>query len=309
MKCGTFKISEMKKIDYNEMQNPLNQYHEGGYPKQKQQPPGIQADMTPVPDCGEESYVGHNRLEGRKALITGADSGIGRAAAITYAREGADVALNYMPSEQEDADAVAKLIEAEGRKAILIPGDISDENFCKELVEKAHRELEGLDILAMVAGMQQASEDIEELTTEQIRKTFETNVFSLYWITKAAIPLMPPGATIITTSSIQAFQPSPTLLDYAASKSAIVAFTRALAKQIATKGIRVNSVAPGPIWTALQVTGGQPQDKIPEFWQDTPLKRAGQPVELAGAYVFLASQESSYVTAEVYGVTGGHHTT
>lgn len=309
MKCGTFKISEMKKIDYNEMQNPLNQYHEGGYSKQKQQPPGIQADMTPVPDCGEESYVGHNRLEGRKALITGADSGIGRAAAIAYAREGADVALNYMPSEQEDADAVAKLIEAEGRKAILIPGDISDENFCKELVEKAHRELEGLDILAMVAGMQQASEDIEELTTEQIRKTFETNVFSLYWITKATIPLMPPGATIITTSSIQAFQPSPTLLDYAASKSAIVAFTRALAKQIATKGIRVNSVAPGPIWTALQVTGGQPQDKIPEFWQDTPLKRAGQPVELAGAYVFLASQESSYVTAEVYGVTGGHHTT
>lgn len=309
MKCDTFKISEMKKIDYNEMQNPLNQYHEGGYPKQKQQPPGIQADMTPVPDCGEESCVGHNRLEGRKALITGADSGIGRAAAIAYAREGADVALNYMPSEQEDADAVAKLIEAEGRKAILIPGDISDENFCKELVEKAHRELEGLDILAMVAGMQQASEDIEELTTEQIRKTFETNVFSLYWITKATIPLMPPGATIITTSSIQAFQPSPTLLDYAASKSAIVAFTRALAKQIATKGIRVNSVAPGPIWTALQVTGGQPQDKIPEFWQDTPLKRAGQPVELAGAYVFLASQESSYVTAEVYGVTGGHHTT
>ncbi|MCD8175974.1 MAG: SDR family oxidoreductase [Tannerellaceae bacterium] len=299
----------MKKIDYNEMQNPLNQYHEGGYPKQKQEPPGIQADMTPVPDCGEESYIGHNRLEGRKALVTGADSGIGRATAIAYAREGADVALNYMPSEQEDADAVAKLIEAEGRKAILIPGDISDENFCKELVEKAHRELEGLDILAMVAGMQQACEDIEELTTEQIRKTFETNVFSLYWITKAAIPLMPPGATIITTSSIQAFQPSPTLLDYAASKSAIAAFTRALAKQIATKGIRVNSVAPGPIWTALQVTGGQPQDKIPEFGQDTPLKRAGQPVELAGAYVFLASQESSYVTAEVYGVTGGHHTT
>ncbi|MCD8043534.1 MAG: SDR family oxidoreductase [Tannerellaceae bacterium] len=298
----------MKKIDYNEMQNPLNQYHEGGYPKQKQEPPGIQADMTPVPDCGEESYIGHNRLEGRKALVTGADSGIGRAAAIAYAREGADVALNYMPSEQEDADAVAKLIEAEGRKAILIPGDISDENFCKELVEKAHRELEGLDILAMVAGMQQACEDIEELTTEQIRKTFETNVFSLYWITKAAIPLMPPGATIITTSSIQAYQPSPTLLDYAASKSAIAAFTRALAKQIATKGIRVNSVAPGPIWTALQITGGQPQDKIPEFGQDTPLKRAGQPVELAGAYVYLASQESSYVTAEVYGVTGGNHT-
>lgn len=290
------------------MQNPLNQYHEGGYPKQKQEPPGIQADMTPVPDCGEESYIGHNRLEGRKALVTGADSGIGRAAAIAYAREGADVALNYMPSEQEDADAVAKLIEAEGRKAILIPGDISDENFCKELVEKAHRELEGLDILAMVAGMQQACEDIEELTTEQIRKTFETNVFSLYWITKAAIPLMPPGATIITTSSIQAYQPSPTLLDYAASKSAIAAFTRALAKQIATKGIRVNSVAPGPIWTALQITGGQPQDKIPEFGQDTPLKRAGQPVELAGAYVYLASQESSYVTAEVYGVTGGNHT-
>ncbi|MCD7936465.1 MAG: SDR family oxidoreductase [Tannerellaceae bacterium] len=298
----------MKKIEYNEMQNPLNQYHEGGFPKQKQEPPGIQADMTPVPDCGEESYVGHNRLEGRKALITGADSGIGRAVAIAFAREGADIALNYMPSEQQDAEDVSKLIEAEGRKAILIPGDISDENFCKELVEKAYEGLEGLDILAMVAGMQQANDDILTLSTEQIRKTFETNVFSLYWITKVAIPHMPPGATIITTSSIQAYQPSPLLLDYAATKSAIAAFTRALAKQVATKGIRVNSVAPGPIWTALQITGGQPQEKIPEFGQDTPLKRAGQPVELAGVYVYLASQESSYVTAEVYGVTGGNHT-
>lgn len=298
----------MKKIDYEEMQNPLSQYHEGGYPKQKQNPPGVQADMTPVPDCGEESYIGHNRLEGRKALVTGGDSGIGRAAAIAYAREGADVAINYLPSEQRDAEDVAKLIRAEGRKAILIPGDVSDENFCKELVEKAEKELEGLDILALVAGKQVAVEDILDLSTEQLKKTFETNVYALFWIVKAALPLLPPGATIITTSSIQAYQPSPTLLDYAATKSAIVAFTHALAKQVAEKGIRVNSVAPGPIWTALQIVGGQPQEKIPEFGQDTPLKRAGQPVELAGAYVFLASQESSYVTAEVYGVTGGNHT-
>lgn len=177
------------------------------------------------------------------------------------------------------------------------------------MVERAYNEMGGLDILAMVAGMQQASEDILELSTEQIRKTFETNVFSLYWICKAAIPLMPPGGTIITTSSIQAFEPSPQLLDYAATKSAIVAFTRALAKQITEKGIRVNSVAPGPIWTPLQISGGQPQDKIPEFGQNTPMKRAGQPVELAGVYVLLASQESSYTTAEVYGVTGGNHTT
>ncbi|ARJ42427.1 NAD(P)-dependent oxidoreductase [Pantoea alhagi] len=293
--------------DQNKMQNPLTQYYSGEYPKQRQPAPGIQQDMQPVPDCGEQSYRGSQRLEGRKALVTGADSGIGRAAAIAYAREGADVAINYLPAEQRDAEEVANYIREAGRKVVLIPGDISEEAFCKQLVAQAHEELGGLDILALVAGKQVAVEQIAELTTEQFRKTYETNVFSLFWITQAAIPLLPEGASIITTSSIQAYQPSPHLLDYASTKAAILAYTRALAKQVAEKGIRVNSVAPGPIWTALQIAGGQPQEKLPEFGKQTPMKRAGQPAELAGVYVYLASQESSYVTAEVHGVTGGEH--
>jgi len=296
----------MEKDRYT-MQNPLTQYREDGYDKQLQEAPGVQEDMKPVPDCGETSYKGNGRLKGRKALITGGDSGIGRAAAIAYSREGADIAVNYMESEQEDAESLKELLEKEGRKVVLIPGDLSDESFCKEMVDKANRELDGLDILALVAGKQVAMENIEDITTEQLVKTFEINVFSLFWVVKEALPILPAGATIITTSSIQAYQPSQNLLDYAATKSAIIAFTRALAKQVAEKGIRVNCVAPGPIWTALQVSGGQPQDKLPKFGQDTPLKRAGQPVELSDVYVFLASQESSYVTAEVYGVTGGHH--
>lgn len=290
------------------MQNPLTQYRQDGYPKQLQKAPGVQEDMTPVPDCGEESYKGSGKLQGRKALITGGDSGIGRAAAIAYAREGADIAVNYVESEHDDAESLKDLLEKEGRKVILIPGDLRDETFNKQMVEKAYNELGGLDILCLVAGKQVAKEDIIDITTEQLRSTFEINVYSLFWTVKAALPLLPPGATIITTTSIQAYQPSEHLLDYAATKSAIVAFTRALAKQIAKKGIRVNSVAPGPVWTALQVSGGQPQDKLPKFGQNTPLERAGQPVELSAVYVLLASQESSYTTAEVYGITGGNHT-
>lgn len=292
-----------------ELQNPLDEYYTGEYHKQRQEAPGIQSEMDPVPDCGEKTYVGNHRLEGRKALVTGGDSGIGRAAAIAYAREGADVAINYLPEEQSDAEEVAKLIEEAGRKAVLIPGDLRDENFCKEMIEKVNQELGGLDILALVAGKQVALKNIEELTTEQLKETFETNVYPLYWIVKAALPYLKPGSTIITTTSIQAFKPSPYLLDYAATKCAIEAFTRALAKQLASKGIRVNGVAPGPIWTALQVSGGQLQDNLPEFGKDTPMKRAGQPAELAGVYVHLASPESSYTTAEIYGVTGGNHTT
>ncbi len=299
----------MEKKNIYEMQDPLSEYRQEGYPKQYQEPPGVQSEMNPVPDCGEKTYKGSNRLQGRKALITGGDSGIGRAAAIAYAREGADIALNYLPGEQKDAEEVAKFIEEAGRKVYLIPGDLSDEQFNKRMVEEAHQKLGGLDILALVAGKQVSVEKIEDLTTEQLKKTFEINVYSLYWTVKAALPLLPAGSSIITTTSIQAYQPSEHLLDYAATKSAIVAFTKALAKQIADRGIRVNSVAPGPIWTALQVSGGQPQDKLPEFGQNTPLKRAGQPAELAGVYVHLASQESSYTTAEVYGVTGGNHTT
>ncbi len=289
--------------------NPLDEYYTGEYPKQMQEAPGVQADMKPKPDCGEESYVGYGRLEGRKALVTGGDSGIGRAAAIAYAREGADVALNYLPEEQEDAEEVARLIEKAGRKAVLIPGDVSDEEFCKRLVKEAHEKLGGLDLLALVAGKQVATASIEELTTEQLRKTFEVNVFAMFWIVKAALPLLPPGSTIVLTTSIQAFKPNDFLLDYAATKSAIASFTHSLAKQVASKGIRVNAVAPGPIWTPLQISGAQFEDNLPKFGQNTPMKRAGQPAELAAVYVHLASPESSYTTGEVYGVTGGNHTT
>ena len=263
--------------------------------------------MTPVPDCGEKTYVGSGRLKDRKALVTGGDSGIGRAAAIAYAREGADVAISYLPVEEEDAQDVKKIIEECGRKAVLLPGDLSDEKFARSLVHEAHKALGGLDIMALVAGKQVAIPDIADLTSEQFQKTFAINVFALFWLTQEAIPLLPKGASIITTSSIQAYQPSPHLLDYAATKAAILNYSRGLAKQVAEKGIRVNIVAPGPIWTALQISGGQTQDKIPQFGQKTPMKRAGQPAELAPVYVYLASQESSYVTAEVHGVCGGEH--
>ncbi|MDU2939755.1 MAG: SDR family oxidoreductase [Enterobacteriaceae bacterium] len=288
-------------------QDPTTQYHTGEYPKQKQPSPGVQAKMTPVPDCGEKSYVGSGRLKDRKVLVTGGDSGIGRAAAIAYAREGADVAINYLPAEEEDAQDVKALIEAEGRKAVLIPGDLSDETFARSLVHKAREALGGLDVLALVAGKQVAIEEIADLTSEQFQKTYAVNVFALFWITQEALPLLSPGASIITTSSIQAYQPSPHLLDYASTKAAILNYSRGLAKQVAEKGIRVNVVAPGPIWTALQISGGQPQEKLPEFGQQTPMKRAGQPAELAPIYVYLASHESSYVTAEVHGVCGGEH--
>lgn len=297
----------MEKKGQNKIQNPVTKYRQGGFSKQLQKYPGVQSDMEPIPDCGEKSYNGNNRLDGRKALITGGDSGIGRAVAIAYAREGADIAITYMKSEQKDADSLLELLEKEGKKVILIPGDLSDEKFCRQVIKTAYKKLGGLDILALVAGKQVSKTDITDITTEQIIDTFKINVFSLFWMVQEALAFLPSGSSIITTSSIQAYQPSPDLLDYAVTKSAIVNFTRGLAKQIAEKGIRVNSVAPGPIWTALQVSGGQQQEKLPKFGQTTPLKRAGQPAELAGAYVFLASDESSYVTAEVYGVTGGNH--
>ncbi|MDU6925234.1 SDR family oxidoreductase [Franconibacter helveticus 513] len=293
--------------DQTKIQDPTTQFYTGEYPQQKQPAPGVQAKMDPVPDCGEQSYVGSGRLKGRKALVTGGDSGIGRAAAIAYAREGADVVINYLPAEQEDAEEVKKLIEEAGRKAVLIPGDLTDEQFARDLVRRSIQELGGLDILALVAGKQTAVEQIADLTSEQFQKTYATNVFALFWITQEALPHLKPGASIITTSSIQAYQPSPHLLDYASTKAAILNYSRGLAKQVAEKGIRVNIVAPGPIWTPLQICGGQPQEKIPQFGQQTPMKRAGQPAELAPIYVYLASQESSYVTAEVHGVTGGEH--
>ena len=289
----------------SQSKNPLTQHFNDDFPKQYQEPPAVQAKMEPVPDCGEESYKGSGKLKGKKALITGGDSGIGRAAAIAYAREGADVFLNYLPEEQQDAEEVKALVEAAGQKAYLLAGDLSDESFCQQLVKEAHDSLGGLDILALVAGKQQAVEDIMDLSTEQLRKTYEINVFSLFWVIKAALPLLKEGASIITTTSVQGYNPSENLLDYASTKFAINGFTRGLAKQIAPKGIRVNSVAPGPIWTPLQISGGQPSENIPEFGQETPLKRSGQPVELSSVYVFLASDDASYVTAQIYGVTGG----
>lgn len=289
-----------------DMQNPLTQYPQPEFPKQPQPVPGLASKMEPLPDHGETSYQGLGRLRGRKALVTGGDSGIGRAAAIAFAREGADVVLNYLPEEEADADEVVKLIEAEGRKAIKLPGDLKNESFCIDLVKKAHSELGGLDLLVNVAGRQKAIGDIADLTTEQFDETFKTNVYALFWICKAAIPLMPAGSTIINTASIQAYQPSETLLDYAPTKSAIVAFTKALSKQVLPKGIRVNVVAPGPFWTPLQTSGGQTQDVIQKFGSEVPMGRPGQPAECAPVYVFLASQESGYITGESFGVTGGN---
>ncbi|TDM02299.1 SDR family oxidoreductase [Macrococcus carouselicus] len=286
-------------------ENPLTKYYDGKFEKQEQEAPGLQQKMTPVPDCGETSYTGTAKLRGKKALVTGGDSGIGRAAAIAYAKEGADVAINYLPAEEADAQEVKEVIEAAGQKAVLIPGDLRNEAFNKELVEQAVEELGGLDILCSVAGEQTAVEKIEDLSTEQLRSTFETNVYSLIWTIQAALPHLRAGASIITTSSVQSYNPSKNLVDYAATKSAIVSITKSLATQLGEKGIRVNSVAPGPIWTALQITGGQPQEKIPEFGQKVALQRAGQPVELSDVYVFLASDNASYVTGQVYGVTGG----
>lgn len=289
------------------MQNPVTQYPRPDFPKQTQNEPGLAHEMTPKPDHGEETYVGTNRLKGRKALITGADSGIGRATAIAFAREGADVVLSYLPEEESDAQEVVAVITDAGRTVVACPGDISDESFCRKLIEKTVDSLGGLDILANIAGKQVAVDDIADLSTEQFDQTFRTNVYATFWLCKFALPHMPAGGAIINTASIQSYQPSPTLLDYASTKAAIMAFTKALAKQVAPKGIRVNAVAPGPIWTPLQPSHGQPAEAIPHFGENTPLGRPGQPAEVAPAYVFLASQESSYITAEMIGVTGGQH--
>ena len=289
------------------MQDPTKQYSALNIPEQTQPEPGLDAKLKPRADHGVESYRGAGRLTGRKALITGGDSGIGRAVAIAYAREGADVAISYLPSEQVDADETIKQIEAAGQKAVAIPGDISDEAFCKTLVKKAVEELGSIDILVNNAGKQVFVEDIAKLSSEQFQQTFTVNVFAMFWITKAVLEQMPPGGTIINTTSIQSYQPSPGLLDYASTKGAITTFTKGLAKMVAEKGIRVNAVAPGPIWTPLQPSYGQSQEKLVKFGKDVPLGRPGQPAELAPTYVFLASQESSYITAEVIGVTGGNH--
>ncbi len=289
----------------NAAENPVEAYPKPDFPRQPQEVPGLASKMTPLPDHGETSYKGSGKLTGKKALITGGDSGIGRATAIAFAREGADVAINYLPVEESDAKEVIALIETEGRKAIALPGDITNEAFCQSLVEDAVSQLGGLDILVNNAGKQHAVDAIGDVTTEQFDETFKTNVYAMFWITKAAVPHLKAGASIINTSSIQAFQPSKNLLDYAPTKAAQVAFTRALAKQLAEKGIRVNAVAPGPYWTPLQVSGGQPQDSIETFGSETPMGRPGQPVEISPVYVLLASDAASYTTGQTYGATGG----
>lgn len=275
------------------------------FPEQTQLAPGLANKMIPLPDHGELSYKGSGRLFGRKALITGGDSGIGRAVAIAYAREGADVAINYLPEEESDAVEVIRLIEAEGRVAVALPGDIRDEAFCKRLVKEAASRLGGVDILVNNAGRQQYNESIRTLKTEDFDATFKINVYAMFWITKEAVNHLPRGASIINTSSIQAFDPNEILLDYAQTKACIVAFTKSLAKQLAKEGIRVNAVAPGPYWTALQPSGGQPTNKVSTFGASTPLGRPGQPAEIASLYVTMASTENSYSSGQVWCSDGG----
>ena len=297
----------MSQYDQYTMQDPTTQYPKVSADGTLQPEPGLDKETKPKADHGEETYRGLGRLKGRKALITGGDSGIGAAVAIAFAREGADVAIGYLPEEQVDADHILKEIELAGVRALALPGDIKDEAFCKELVQKTVDEFGSIDILVNNAGKQEFVGELQDITSEQFQHTFQTNVFAMFWISKAAVPHMPAGASIINTTSIQSYQPSPGLLDYASTKGAITSFTKSLAKMLADKGIRVNAVAPGPIWTPLQPSHGQPPEKLKEFGQNTPLGRPGQPAELAPTYVFLASQESSYVTAEVIGVTGGQH--
>lgn len=287
------------------MRDPQTAYPEPPFPEQQQEWPGLASEMDPAPDHGEESYRGSNRLEGRRALVTGGDSGIGRAAAIAFAREGADVAINYLPAEEQDAQQVVALIEEAGQRAVAIPGDITDRAFCEELVQRAVDELGGLDILVNNAGFQQSAPSIEEISDETFDQTMKTNVYAPFRITKAALPHLEAGASIIITASVVAEQPPENLFDYSQTKAANVIYAQVLAKQLASRGIRVNAVAPGPFWTPLQVVGGQPADAIPEFGADTALGRPGQPVEIAPLYVLLASGESSYSTGQVFEATGG----
>jgi NAD(P)-dependent dehydrogenase (short-subunit alcohol dehydrogenase family) len=287
------------------MQNPASKHPQPPFRKQSQPWPGLASEMDPRPDHGETSYRGTGRLAGRKALITGGDSGMGRAAAIAYAREGADVAINYYPSEEPDAREVIALIGEAGRKGVPIPGDLRDENFCKQMVARAVEELGGLDIVVCNAGRQQVQQSILDLTTEEFDATMKTNIYAPFWIIKAALPHLKPGSVIIGTTSEQAYDPSPDLYDYAQTKAATMNYIKSLAKQLGPKGIRVNGVAPGPIWTPLQISGGATMEKVEKFGGHTPLGRPGQPAELASIYVQLAAADASYATGQIYGASGG----
>lgn len=284
--------------------DPRNRYHSDGFVKQEQEQPGLTAPTDPTPDHGEESYVGSGKLAGKRALITGGDSGIGRAVAIAFAREGADVAIVHMPEEEEDARSTASLITDAGRTALTLAGDLRDEEFCVDVIARTVEGLGGIDILVLNAAYQMNRDGLDTIPTEEFDRVFRTNIYSMMWLGREAIPHLKPGSSIISTTSIQAFNPSPQLIDYAMTKAAQVAYTKALAAELGPKGIRVNAVAPGPIWTPLIPATSWP-DKLPEFGQDTPLGRAGQPAELAPAYVLLASAEASYISGAILPVTGG----
>lgn len=285
--------------------DPRKLYYTEKFPEQEQNTPALQNEMMPKPDCGEESYKGYNRLEGRNALVTGGDSGIGRAAAIAYAREGANVAIHFFPGEEEDANEVKALIEKEGRKALLLPYDLREDGAATEIVEKTVEAFGALDILVLNAAQQIAQPSLSDLTIKQVEDTFKVNIISMFETVKAAEKHLEPGSAIVTTTSVQSFDPSEPLMDYAATNGAVSNFTVSLSAYFAEKGVRVNGVAPGPIWTPLQLDNGKLDGQIPTFGQNSPLGRAGQPVELAPVYVLLASNEASYITGQIYGVTGG----
>jgi NAD(P)-dependent dehydrogenase (short-subunit alcohol dehydrogenase family) len=285
--------------------DPTTKHPKPPFPSQTQPWPGLAGRMDPRPDHGEASYKGSGRLRGRKALITGGDSGMGRAAAIAFAREGADVAISYYPDEEPDAREVMDLIRKEGRIAVALPGDIRDEALCRRIVADAVRQLGGLDILVNNASRQQQRPSLLDITSDDFDATIKTNIYAMFWLTKAALPHLGPGSAIIQTTSEQAYDPSENLVDYAMTKAAMMNFTKSLAKQLGPKGIRVNGVAPGPIWTPLQVSGGATQEKLQQFGGDTPLGRPGQPAELASIYVQLAAEDASYATGQVYGAAGG----
>jgi NAD(P)-dependent dehydrogenase (short-subunit alcohol dehydrogenase family) len=287
------------------LQNPRTRFPEPPFRKQTQPWPGLAGQMDPKPDHGETSYKGSGRLAGRKALITGGDSGMGRAAAIAYAREGADVAINYLPNEESDAREVVQLIKQAGRMAVPIPGDLRDEAFCQRLVAEAVQKLGGLDIVVCNAGRQQSKPSILDVSTEDFDATMKTNVYAPFWIIKAALPHLKPGAAIIGTTSEQAYDPSADLYDYAQTKAATMKYVKSLAKQLGPRGIRVNGVAPGPIWTPLQISGGAPEGKYQNFGSTTVFGRPGQPAELASIYVQLAADDASFATGNIYGAGGG----
>jgi NAD(P)-dependent dehydrogenase (short-subunit alcohol dehydrogenase family) len=273
------------------------------FPEQRQNPPGLESQMNPKPDYGEQSYRGSGKLQGKSAIITGGDSGIGRAVAFAFAREGADVFISYL-GEDSDAQETVRLIEKEGRKCVAIAGDITEESHCQQIIDRAQREFGKLDILVNNAAFQMMRESIEEIPSEEFDRTFKTNVYSMFYLCKAAVPIMQPGSAIINTCSINAAKPKPKLLAYSATKAAIVNFTGGLAQSVAEKGIRVNSVAPGPVWTPLIPTT-MPPEQVKQFGMQVPMKRAAQPVELVPVYVMLASDEASYVSGAVIPVTGG----